>query len=275
MRVCFVSFPTYRPQHFSCIRPLINKTYPGHTCPVCRTYADLEADVTIDEESDVEEELPVPDAPLDADATLGSSGVTAGGDAVSLDVVAVPAVVSALSASRPSSIRSGRSGRAGTSDLQMASAEVAPAQAVAIAPSPSPMNVSTSIPIAMGSSPWSAGIDDSLFNAATPSNTVFLSTLAETAFNPHPRVHLAATLEQPFRRLNVGSSGLGGAASTSTSTDPSFGSEDETDGTEESAGNGKGKGKQNAAALPVRTEGWNGVPKDVPASMVAGDRTVA
>ncbi|BGP24331.1 membrane protein [Rhodotorula toruloides] len=34
--------------HFKCIRPLIEQNYPGFCCPLCRTYADLEADVEID-----------------------------------------------------------------------------------------------------------------------------------------------------------------------------------------------------------------------------------
>ncbi|KAK0557541.1 hypothetical protein OC846_000329 [Tilletia horrida] len=36
--------------HYKCIRPLLTLHYPGFSCPLCRTFADLEADVEQDEE---------------------------------------------------------------------------------------------------------------------------------------------------------------------------------------------------------------------------------
>lgn len=38
-------------QHFKCIRPLITTNYPGFSCPLCRTYANLEADVEVELEA--------------------------------------------------------------------------------------------------------------------------------------------------------------------------------------------------------------------------------
>ncbi|CAO1620983.1 unnamed protein product [Sympodiomycopsis kandeliae] len=35
--------------HYKCIRPLLNQHHPGFSCPLCRTFADLEADVEQDE----------------------------------------------------------------------------------------------------------------------------------------------------------------------------------------------------------------------------------
>lgn len=35
--------------HFKCIRPLIEQHHPGFSCPLCRTFADLDADVEEDE----------------------------------------------------------------------------------------------------------------------------------------------------------------------------------------------------------------------------------
>lgn len=35
--------------HYKCIRPLLNLHHPGFSCPLCRTFADLEADVEEDE----------------------------------------------------------------------------------------------------------------------------------------------------------------------------------------------------------------------------------
>ena len=45
--------------HFKCIRPLLIQHHPGFSCPLCRTFADLEADVEQDdvaEDVDIEEE---------------------------------------------------------------------------------------------------------------------------------------------------------------------------------------------------------------------------
>lgn len=36
--------------HYKCIRPMLNLHHPGFSCPLCRTFADLEADVEQDEE---------------------------------------------------------------------------------------------------------------------------------------------------------------------------------------------------------------------------------
>ncbi|TFK50475.1 SMAD/FHA domain-containing protein [Heliocybe sulcata] len=37
--------------HYKCIRPLLDTHHPAFSCPVCRTYADLEEDVEVDVES--------------------------------------------------------------------------------------------------------------------------------------------------------------------------------------------------------------------------------
>jgi E3 ubiquitin-protein ligase DMA1/2 len=34
--------------HYKCIRPLLDMHHPGFSCPLCRTFADLEADVEIE-----------------------------------------------------------------------------------------------------------------------------------------------------------------------------------------------------------------------------------
>lgn len=36
--------------HYKCIRPMLNLHHPGFSCPLCRTFADLEADIEQDEE---------------------------------------------------------------------------------------------------------------------------------------------------------------------------------------------------------------------------------
>ena len=42
--------------HYKCIRPLLMANHPGFLCPLCRTFADLEDTVEIDDP--IEEEIP-------------------------------------------------------------------------------------------------------------------------------------------------------------------------------------------------------------------------
>ncbi|KAA1472716.1 SMAD/FHA domain-containing protein [Dentipellis sp. KUC8613] len=42
--------------HYKCIRPMLDTHHPAFSCPLCRTFADLEADVEVDVEVDVEDE---------------------------------------------------------------------------------------------------------------------------------------------------------------------------------------------------------------------------
>ncbi|GJN89059.1 hypothetical protein Rhopal_002033-T1 [Rhodotorula paludigena] len=64
--VCQALFiaPCSHVTHFKCIRPLVEQNYPGFCCPLCRTYANLEADVEIDLPEP--EEVAVPPAPAAA-----------------------------------------------------------------------------------------------------------------------------------------------------------------------------------------------------------------
>lgn len=36
--------------HYKCLRPILMQNFPGFSCPLCRSYADLDASVTIDKE---------------------------------------------------------------------------------------------------------------------------------------------------------------------------------------------------------------------------------
>lgn len=40
--------------HFKCIRPILSLQYPGFSCPLCRTFADLEADLPDDTDDEAE-----------------------------------------------------------------------------------------------------------------------------------------------------------------------------------------------------------------------------
>ncbi|CAO3616750.1 unnamed protein product [Mucor hiemalis] len=47
--------------HYRCLRPLLNQNYPGFSCPLCRTYSNLEASVAV-EENEVMQMLGLRDA---------------------------------------------------------------------------------------------------------------------------------------------------------------------------------------------------------------------
>lgn len=72
MRVCQALFiaPCSHMFHYKCIRPILSLHYPGFSCPLCRTFADLEADL----EDDTDEE------PETAETPAYPKAVVAGND---------------------------------------------------------------------------------------------------------------------------------------------------------------------------------------------------
>ncbi|GAA5840796.1 hypothetical protein JCM5353_001781 [Sporobolomyces roseus] len=104
--VCQALFiaPCSHVTHFKCIRPLVEQNYPGFCCPLCRTYADLEADVEIDPP-----ELPVgteSNSELDSADTPASEPQSELAQPPSM----APVEEAEEPASRAGSIRSGRPG---------------------------------------------------------------------------------------------------------------------------------------------------------------------
>lgn len=112
------------PQHFKCIRPLVEQNYPGFCCPLCRTvrpfsslsspalltfflpqYANLEADVEIDL-PELEPEPSVVDEPL-SESALGLSLVSREPDMDAVEEVDEPAsrAPSIRNATRPGESR--------------------------------------------------------------------------------------------------------------------------------------------------------------------------
>ncbi|GAA5968728.1 hypothetical protein JCM21900_000454 [Sporobolomyces salmonicolor] len=211
--VCQALFiaPCSHVTHFKCIRPLVEQNYPGFCCPLCRTYADLEADVEID--------------PPEASAELETAdGGESAEQADQEEAVQPPsmAVVEEMEepSSRAPSIRSGRPSHSRRSSLAVAGPDGLPAgilvtphkrpsrpssRAPSIcedtaslslaAPSsgdhasadPSASSASLSLPIAGPSSAANRVTPSSpsdhyasLANAATPPNNTFLATLAES-----------------------------------------------------------------------------------------------
>ncbi|KAG8975856.1 hypothetical protein FRB90_009403, partial [Tulasnella sp. 427] len=57
--------------HYKCIRPLLELHHPGFSCPLCRTFADLEADVEVDENELKAIEAALDEAEEDANAAPG------------------------------------------------------------------------------------------------------------------------------------------------------------------------------------------------------------
>jgi hypothetical protein len=57
--------------HYKCIRPLLESHHPGFSCPLCRTFADLEEDVEVEHEADMD---------IDVESPVGSDEHGHGGD---------------------------------------------------------------------------------------------------------------------------------------------------------------------------------------------------
>lgn len=69
--------------HYKCIRPLLNLHHPGFSCPLCRTFADLDADVEEDEAW--QESLMQEAAAAEARLAQGKLPIEVGTPAVELD----------------------------------------------------------------------------------------------------------------------------------------------------------------------------------------------
>ncbi|GAA5848445.1 hypothetical protein JCM9279_006567 [Rhodotorula babjevae] len=125
--VCQALFiaPCSHVTHFKCIRPLVEQNYPGFSCPLCRTYANLEADVEIDlpepepapAPTHVEPSPSVSDAMLvdEPEEQLVDPSLPSGG-ALGLGLAGRSPPMAAVEeadepASRAASIRSGATGR--------------------------------------------------------------------------------------------------------------------------------------------------------------------
>ncbi|KAG6878838.1 hypothetical protein C0992_007281 [Termitomyces sp. T32_za158] len=59
--------------HYKCIRPLLETHHPAFSCPLCRTFADLEEDVEVEVEVDADADADA-DADVDVDAEAEATG---------------------------------------------------------------------------------------------------------------------------------------------------------------------------------------------------------
>ncbi|KAK4051220.1 hypothetical protein OIV83_003042 [Microbotryomycetes sp. JL201] len=190
--VCQALFiaPCSHVTHYKCIRPLVQQNYPGFCCPLCRTYADLEADVEI-EPAEVEEPAPgAASAPPTVNEEPEREALL---DEVmsSVDEVEEPPSHAASRApsirSRPSSVRNAdtssisRASMSGLARSRPASLnEQQASDAAAAAPASLP---AVAAALEMQMQPDSDAYM-SLASAATPPNNTFLSTLADGARLP-------------------------------------------------------------------------------------------
>lgn len=81
--------------HYKCIRPMLLMHHPGFSCPLCRTFANLEEDVEIDAE---DHEL---GQDVDTDGAEGGSGGSSGENAVPAAQVAANPRASAMDIDMP------------------------------------------------------------------------------------------------------------------------------------------------------------------------------
>ncbi|SCZ93739.1 BZ3500_MvSof-1268-A1-R1_Chr6-3g08854 [Microbotryum saponariae] len=202
--VCQALFiaPCSHVTHYKCIRPLVLQNYPGFSCPLCRTYADLEADVEIDPpepdiavpgladpppvvdeapECDIADRSPPMNLPMPAHTELSAAQ---GGPSVTPDATTVPfgdvdmiPLESDSATSAPNAIITSRNKSTTDSD------------AVSVGTRPPASNNSEPLPIETAATSDNDAIYASLMNAATPPNSTFLSTLAERADSHFPRFH--------------------------------------------------------------------------------------
>jgi len=85
--------------HYKCIRPLLEVHHPAFSCPLCRTFADLDEDVEVEAEADSKkdgdgadaDDESVPEAPNSAGALVFSPSLTDGGPSSARPVTAVQA----------------------------------------------------------------------------------------------------------------------------------------------------------------------------------------
>lgn len=242
-------------QHYKCIRPLILQNYPGFSCPLCRTYADLEADVEIDDPWE-----PVQPETVEEEPEEESTDVLPSDD----DPIPAPLLPIDSNRSRPASIA--LTGADGTSIPFPITSHLRPSSLdTSDEPSSNPILIPLSTPESQ------AALYASLADAATPPNSTFLSTLADSD-HCYARYALpVVSLDQVFDRFASGSSERGevgpgpsvvGVLAGGVARG-NFGSEEETDGAreEEEGGEGveggerrKGKGREEVVELGRRGE---------------------
>ncbi|KAJ3868272.1 cytoplasmic protein [Lentinula novae-zelandiae] len=72
--------------HFKCIRPMVEAHFPSWSCPLCRSFADLEEDVEVEAEMDYD----IEEKDEDADVELEADGMEADGITAQPNGAAVP-----------------------------------------------------------------------------------------------------------------------------------------------------------------------------------------
>lgn len=278
--VCQALFiaPCSHVTHFKCIRPLVQQNYPGFSCPLCRTYSDLEADVEIEpfeeavpesasasagenegegegsdlvmasvEEGEEPRDSRAPSVRLLEESSRRSSMAVVGPDGL-------PFALGSRAGSRAGSRSGSRVGsRAGSRAGSRSGSIRARANAdETLAGPPSPADAGAGprpLGMAIGT-PSRATADETeawLASAATPPNSTFLSTLADSgvASLPHSRYQAPVSLGMALNGLGEAgpSSGAGGGGEGSVSSGTS-GAREEEGG--EVAGEDRGKGKGRA-----------------------------
>ncbi|GAA5970762.1 hypothetical protein JCM11641_004443 [Rhodosporidiobolus odoratus] len=134
--VCQALFiaPCSHVTHFKCIRPLVEQNFPGFCCPLCRTYANLEADVEIDLPEEAEPVAVDNEEPQASESALSLSGVSREPEMDAVEEVDEPASrAPSIRAPRPSPSR--RSSVAALTTVLNEAARRAASRPASIAPS--------------------------------------------------------------------------------------------------------------------------------------------
>ncbi|BGP39709.1 hypothetical protein JCM10450v2_003678 [Rhodotorula kratochvilovae] len=292
--VCQALFiaPCSHVTHFKCIRPLVEQNYPGFSCPLCRTYANLEADVEID----LPEPEPVPAPPAveeedeEAEHLLALEGSALGLAGRSPPMAAVeeadePASRAASIRSRPAAASRRSSLQALSHALEGAGAGARRSRPASIAPAAAEDDADDdgdaeeeerdaaaasrgglAMPIASAShlAPPAEDLYASLANAATPPNNTFLSTLADSGalFLPqqaqqHGSID-AAVLGASGGRAGPGPSAKRGSGASGSGSGASGSTDGEGEGEGEDAETQEAHSAEEGAAEHAEARGGKG-----------------
>jgi hypothetical protein len=223
----------------------VNQNYPGFSCPLCRTYADLEADVEIDDpwEPDFVPAPPpetVPEEEVDEGEDDSGAAVIANGPAPTSRAPSIRPPRPDLSGSRRSSLQ--LTGPDGIAVPFAIAGHRRPSRPPSIVSTPLSEDVPSSSatqPIPMSAAQTEAALYASLNDAATPPNSTFLTHLADdTSFARFHAAHVS--LDMALDKFTNSSEESEGSASGS-GTGGGVGREMDAERMGEVEGKGKGK----------------------------------
>lgn len=185
--------------HYKCIRPLLNQHYPGFSCPLCRTFANLEEDVETEDAWEIASKRQSVisrrtsshslrnGSAVDVVAAVTTGAMPLGDSVASIDELLAPVVNEANDQeSEETSSVSSRPGL-GRHDTAVALSATHPTGVESPSVIEEEGSHATTNPMSIGNGPSPAPTENGISTAAsmaqTPRNDVFLSTLAIPQMN--------------------------------------------------------------------------------------------